>query len=809
LNDFRDALRGLRNSPGFALTCIGILAFGIGANAAIFSVVHAVILKRLPYVDPERMVFVWERFPNMPDPPGGRIQVCRRNYESWKSQNTVFSGMAAFRQVSFTQTGIAAPVRVPTAAASTNFFSLLAIQPHLGRLFRPDEEQRGRDLVAVLADRYFEQRFGRDPSCIGKTIVLDGAGYTVIGVLPPEFHLPATWEGQEQLKPEVWVPLSRLWRIPDYDIRRQLLVMARLKPGVTLAAARTEMAGISERLAKANPKLNEGWTSSVFPFSTEDTSPALHRALYALLGAVAFVLLLACANLANLTLARATHRTRDVAVRLALGAERRHVITHLLAESILIAMAGAAVGLLLAHWGIRAMLWLQPAEIQRTEFIGLNLPVFAFACALAVATGLLVGLAPALSVARTDVLPALKMGGGWGASAAHDRKRRFLVALEVALVLVLVTGAGFMGSSYYRIVTSDLGYATDHLLTMDIDLPESRYKLSEQRSRFNHQLLERLRALPGVAFATVSDNIPLHRISVADFRIAGWPEPKPGAAPMADFANVGPDYFATMGMRLRAGRVFTDADLALNERGQGGVVMINEALSRRYWPAEDPIGRRILSNDKPYEIVGVVSDYRQMGAENELRPQLFWAALSFPGQVIVILRAHGNPLHLVQAVKREIWAVDKELPIEHVRTMRQMADEWLAQRRFNTVILVVFTVLGLMLATTGIYSVLAHIVSSRTHEIGIRMALGAHAGAVLALVFRQSLTPVAAGAAAGIVGVLVLGRFLESLLFGVHASDPLTITAMTGMTLLVAAAAIWFPARRAARVDPALALREE
>ncbi len=809
LSDLRYSLRTLSKSPGFALICVLILALGIGANAAIFSVVHAVILKRLPYADPERLVFVWERFPNMPVPPGDTINPARLNFIEWKRQNQCFSGIAALKEMTLTETGIPAAAHVSTLAVSVELPSVLGIRPQLGRLFAPDEEQRGRDLVAVLSDRYFERRFGRDRGCIGKTIVLDGTGFTVIGVLPRQFHLPATGGGDSQLRPDVWVPLTRLGDKPGDDQRRELFVMARLRAGVTVERARVEMSGIGARLAQAHPKVNEGWTTNVTTLAQEDTAPELRRALWVLLVSVAFVLLIACANLANLTLARASRRTRDFGVRIALGAARGHVIRQLLTESMLLAAAGCGFGMLLANWGLKLILAFRPTEMPHEEFIRLNSPVFAFAAGLALATTLLVGLAPALAASRTDVLSALKVGGAAGLPETHRRKREFLVAAEVALALVLLAGATFLIRSFYLVLTAELGFQADHLLTLDVDLPAKTYKDDAARARLNRQLLERVRALPGVVVTAVSDALPMHRISIATFHIVGRPEPKPDSAPLADYAHISPGYFGAMGIRLKAGRFFTDADLSSDPKRAGSVI-INEAIANRFWPGENPLGQRIVAGGphESYEIVGIILDHHQFGADRDARPEIFWPGISM-ASTIVVVRTHSDPASLAPTVEREIRNLDRDLPISNVGSMKHRIDEWVAPRRFMAVLLGIFAALALVLAGTGIYGVLATVVSSRTHEIGIRMALGAARSDVLALVFRQSLIPVAAGIGAGLAGTIVLSRYLESLLFGVHARDPLLIALVSAAIGAVAVAATWFPARRATRLDPNIALREE
>jgi predicted permease len=442
----------------------------MGANSAIFSVLHPVVIAPLPYPDADRLVFVWERFPSMPDPPGGRIQVSRANLLEWKRQNTVFSDMAAFLERQLDETGSGEPRRTAVAFASANLFPALGIRTQTGRVFRPDEEEPGKDRVALLSDKHFEQRFGRDTKILGRPVTLGGATYTVIGVLEKKFHLPATWEGMDQRRPEVWVPLSRLWGKPEEDHRKQLLVPARLKPGVTLTRARDEMDAISKRLQTADPR-NTGWTTNVQMFAAEDSSPQLRQALYLLFGAVVFLLLIGCANLANLTLARASLRSREITVRAALGATPWRIVRSLLGEALALSTAGAAAGLLLAHWCIKAVLALQPPGINRPELIQINGPVLAFTAAAAVLTALLFGLAPAISSARADLNSALKAAGGWGASASRLRTRQFLIAAEVALAAMLLAGAGLMIRSLMRVAQTGIGFDTSRLLSFDLGLP--------------------------------------------------------------------------------------------------------------------------------------------------------------------------------------------------------------------------------------------------------------------------------------------------------------------------------------------------
>ncbi len=803
--NLRHALRTLFRSPAYALSCIFILALGVGANIAIFSVVYSVILTPLPYPDVSRLLFVWERFPGSADPLFGRIPAAHKNYLEWKRQNTVFEDIAGMRRSSLDETGIEHPRHVSTGFASVNLFQMLGAKASVGRLFATNEEARDRDRVAVLTDSYFETRFHRDASALGKAILLGGVNYTVIGVLPPKFHLPSTAEGLDQWKPEVWLPLSRSWNTPEDETRRDLVVAARLKRDKSLAEARTEMTVIAQRLAKADPKMNEGWTAAAFPFEVEDTSPTLHRALYVLLAAVGFLLLIACANLANLTLARATLRSREIAVRLALGATRTRIIAQLVSESFVVSIVGAATGLLLAHWCIQLMLALQPPDIQRPEMIGISLPILAFAAAVSVLTTLLFGLAPALAASRADLNTALKTGGGWGTSAVRVRSRQVLIVIETALALMLVAGAGLMIRSFQELLSIGIGFSTQHIMTADVDLPDHPYHDGAAQSRFFRQLIELTRAIPGITAAGVIDNMPLHSVTASNFYIAGRPEPGLQSPPIADTARASTGYFTTIGLRLLSGRLFSEADL-----DDGDAVIVNQAFVRKFFPNEDPLGKRLLDGEKkhPSQIIGVVSDYRPMGVENGTRPQIFWPYLKLR-KATLLARTTGSPNAFAKAIQNAIWSLNKDIPANTVKPLDKYVDEWQSQRKFNTLLMAIFAALALVLAMMGIYGVLSNLVASRVREIGIRMAIGATPGEIGRLVLLQSMLPVTIGLAIGLAGTFALSQFLEALLFNVHARDPLTLALAMAAILLISPAAILIPLRRATRVDCTVALRDE
>lgn len=811
LRDLRHALHTLIQSPGYALTCIAVLALGIGANAAIFSVVYSVVFQALPYPEPDRLVFVWEKFAGASGQMFTRSTVRHRKYLEWQRQNTAFSPMTALSSATLEETSGDHPAHLSAVYASGDLFPLLGAHARTGRLFTAQDEHPGRDRVAVLSDSYFEKRFHRDSGAIGKSLTLDGNIYVVTGVLPPKFHLPATFEGSDQLRPDVWVPLSRLPNTTEVDEKRPLLlVIARLKSGVSLAEARTVMKGIAQRLAQSDPERDDGWSASVYPFAVEDAAPTLHLALYTLLAAVALLLLIACANLANLTLARATARGHEIAVRLALGATRARIISQLVSESILVSIAGAGLGLALAGWCVKLMLALEPPDIQRPELIEINVAVFAFAAAAGALTTLLVGLIPSIGASRADLNSALKAGGGRGGSSARVRSRQFLIAAEVGLALMLVSGAGLMLRSFQELLGVGIGFQTSHLLVADVDPPTKHYADTASRSRLFRQLMDSARALPGVIDVAAVDNLPLHSVAMSNFYIADRPDPPISNLPIADDVHASPGYFKTIGLRLEAGRFFTDSDLAVAEKDTDNVVIVNQAFVRQFFNGENPLGKRLLSQDKKRasEIIGIVSDYRPMGVENGTHPAIFWPYLRVR-KATLIVRTQAAPQSMTKTLQSAIWSIDRDLVLTEVGPMNKFVDEWQSQRKFNTLLLGIFAGLALLLAMLGIYGVLSNQVASRTREIGIRMAIGASTAAIGKLVLRQSMVPITIGLVAGLAGSIVLSRFLEALLFQVHPRDPLTLALAVTAILIISPAALYLPLRRATQVDCTVALREE
>ena len=803
----RQALRFLRKSPGYVAACVVVLALGIGANAAIFTLLYDAILKPLPYPNAERLVLLYSVFPNLPTPFSDHMPVSRLQYQEWQRQASSFDGVAAFREMSFRESGVDRPRVLRTALVAANFLPLLGATAQAGRLFRPDEETPGNDLVVVLSDRYFDQRFLRNPNAIGQTITFGGASYAVVGVVDERFQMPPTSLDSEAGRPDIYIPLSRGWTRPDADRMTILNVAARLRPGVDLGQARAEVRTIAIRLNKADVERFPIAGANLFSFRDEHQSADLNHALYVLLGAVALVLLTGCANLANLTLARASGRSREIAVRRALGASRSDIVRQLLTESALLSVAGAIAGLVVANWVTKGMLALAPSDAIRPGMGELSIPVFLFAAAVAGLTVLLFGLAPAISVSGVDLNTGLKTGGRSG-SAAGQRTRRFLIAAEVAMALVLIVGAGLLLRSFANVVRTDLGFETERLVSVDLDLPEAEYPDASARARLIENILERARALPGASVAAMSDTLPLHRVSMTSFEIVGQPPLPPGEFITADYANLLPGYLEILGVLPVAGRALTANDVATS-RGKGdSVVVVNRAFVDKYLPSANPLQQRLRINDRVHEIVGVVANFRALGAEEDVRPQFFRPGID--GETAILLIKSRVALEVLTAdIRNLLGSIDERLSTAEVKTMEEYADQWLEIRWFGLMLVGIFAGLALTLAMVGVHSVLAHLVASRTREMGIRMALGATPARIARLIAGQSLRPMLFGLGIGLVASAFLGRIIGSMLFQVPPYDPVTFALSIAAILAVTPIAIWLPIRRATRVESTEALRSE
>jgi putative ABC transport system permease protein len=808
LQDLRYGVRMLRKKPGFTFIAVLALALGIGANTAIFSVVNAVLLRPLPYKEPERLVMVWEH-----NRPKGRTQnvINPANFLDWQAQNSVFEQMAAFYDDQLNLTGPDAnPVEVPAQVTTVNLFTLLGVQAELGRAFIAEEGQEGRDNVAILSHGLWQRRFGGDRSVIGKTLTLNGQSLTIIGVMPADFRLYVKEATFINKPAEIWLPYVIS---PSTATRRgrYLSAIARLKPGVTLEQAQAEMNAIAARLEQQYPDSNTGWGINLVPLHTQMTG-AIRTALLVLLGAVGFVLLIACANVANLLLARAATRQREIAIRTALGAGRARVVRQLLTESVLLAALGGVLGMGLAVWGVELLLALAPRDLIGLEGISVDYRVLVFTLGVSILTGLLFGLAPAIESSRLNLNEALKEGGRGG---THDgrttRLRNLFVVAEIALALILLIGSGLMIKSFLRLQTVDPGFRTDNLLTARVLLPDTKYKEPEQRIAFFKQVLERIRQLPGVKDASAASFLPFTGLAAAtSFTIEGAPPPAAGQKPSADVRVIDPGFFRTMGIPLLKGRTFTEREAS----EPAGVVIINETMAERYFPGEDPIGKRVLiamsSPIVPTEIIGVVGNVKHEGLDSEVKALAYWPhpQLPYSGMSLVV-RTSSDPTQLAGAIEREVQAIDKDQPITDVRTMDQLLSESTARMRFSASLLSIFAGLALVLAAVGIYGVMSYSVTQRTHEIGIRMALGARASDVLKMVVGQGMLLAVIGVGLGLVAAFALTRVISSLLFGVSATDPLTFGVLALLLTVVAFLACFIPARKAAKVDPMVALRYE
>jgi putative ABC transport system permease protein len=798
--DIRYGIRVMLKSRGFTAAAVIALALGIGANTAIFSVVNAVLLRPLPYPDPERIVTVWQNLQASGGPE--REYTSPADFNDWKEQGQTFEHMAAVVNWGPTMTGQAEPEQLRGAAISYDMFSVLGIEPALGRSFTREEDQPDGERVVILSNGLWRRRFGADPSLVGQTISLSGDSYTVVGIMPPGLKFPII------NRAELWKPLSPALNKSCQRGCVVLRVMARLRPGATLESARSEMSTIASRIEQENPATNKGVGVTLIPLH-EYVVGDVQLAVYILFGAVGLVLLIACANVANLMLARAASRSKEIAIRTALGASRGRVIRQLLTESLLLAIIGGASGVLLAFWMVDILVAFSPEGTPRTDEIGIDGRVLAFSLATALLTGLISGLVPALQASNPNLNDALKEGGKGTQSGSHGRRARgILVVSEIALALMLLIGAGLLMKSFLRLQSVDPGFNPKNLLTAVISLPRASYPDRPRFVAFYAQLLDRIKTLPGVQSVGAISNLPLGGGRTdSDFSIQGRPQPEPGEHPVAWYDSVTVDYFRTMGMRLLEGREFTERD---NQDGPK-VVIISEALARRYFPGEQAVGKFLQFGEKNVrEIVGVMGDVKQFGLETDARPSMWFSAGQIPDRgMYVVVRTSGDPAALASALRSEVWAIDNNLAVAEVAPMEKIVSESIAQPRFILLLVGFFAVVALVLAAVGIYGVMSYSVTQRSQEIGIRMALGAQASDVLKMVVWQGMALTAAGVAIGLAGAFAVTRLMGSLLYGVSATDPMTFGMIALILAGVALGASFVPARRATKVDPMIALRHE
>jgi putative ABC transport system permease protein len=798
--DLRFAVRMLLKSPGFTFMAVVALALGIGANTAIFSVVNSVMLSRLPFENPDRLAMIWEQSPRT------RTNVVNPlNFIEWQDRNQSFERVAALIAFPLSLSGDGEPEQADAMEVSSGFFEILGVKPIAGRWFTPEEDTPGKDNVAILSEGLWRRRYGADRGMIGRQIHVNNHAMTVVGIMSAGFRFPMS-------KAEFWTPLGIDRKMATRSGGRFLSTVARLRQGASIASAQADMNVISTQLQKERPDFNTKWGITVVSLR-EQVVGDVRTPLYVLLGAVGLVLLIACANVANLMLMRAAGRSREIAIRTALGAGGFRIARQLLVESTLLSLLGGGLGLIVGLWSIQGLTAALPDTIAYVNLktIRIDSVVFLFTLAISIVTGILFGLAPALNAARTDINDALKAGGR-GVASRRSFTRSVLVVAEVALSMILLVGAGLLIRSFARLSRVDPGFDAPHVLTMQLGMG-GRFSSDQKFIDFNVQMLERVRAVPGVEAVGTSHFLPLGRIIPGTgFWRADQPRPAHGEEGSTEVLVVMPGYFAAMNIPVLRGRVFDDRDRASQ---QPHLVVINQALARQFYPNENPVGKAINvqwghHEDIPYEIVGVVGDVRQMALNSDPKPGLFISNLQEPsGPSNLVARAHGDPKLLAQTIVREIHALDPNIAISDIRTMDEYVSSSVAAPRFNTILLGCFAGLALVLAAVGIFGVISYSVAQRTQELGIRRALGADSWSVVRLVLVQGLGLAGFGLVVGLAGALAVTRLLNSLLFGIAATDPMTFSVVAAILIAVALLASYIPARRAAKVDPIVALRYE
>jgi putative ABC transport system permease protein len=808
-HDLRYGYRLLLRKPGFTVVAILALALGIGANTAIFSVVNAILLRPLPYPEPERLVQLNHNYPQI----NLKASVSAFGYTIYKEQAKAFEQIAAITGGGLNLTSGGEPEQLQAMMVTASFFPLFGAEAARGRVIAPEEEQDGRNRVAVLSDALWTRRFGANPDIVNQTITLNGENYTVIGVMPARFQF-----GREFGRlPDLFVPLTFTpQQLSPQNLNNEYLsVFGRIRSGLTAQQAQAEMDNLADNVRKQySPNTSrEQWGLLLQPLN-ELVVGDVRFALWTLLGAVGLVLLIACANVANLTLARAADRQREIAVRAAMGASRGRVVQQLLTESVLLSLVGGGLGLGLAAWGVSLLSNLSQIRIPRAHEIGLDWRVLLFTLGVSVFTGILFGLVPALQASRSDLHETLKEGGRSGQGGARGRLRSALIVAEMALALMLLIGAGLLMRSFWQLQQVSPGFQPQGVLTQIVSLPGQKYKEQPQRVNFFEQLLPNLKALPGVQTVGACSVIPMSGTnSSGSFQIEGRQIPQGQSSPHGDRWMAAGDYFETMKIPLVRGRYFNAQDNA----NSLGVTIIDETMAKKYWPNEDPLGKRISfdrdeqNNPRWREIVGIVGHAKHRNLEGESRVQYYlpYAQRATSTSMFLVLRTSGDPTSLAATVRNAVRNLDKDLPVFRVTTMEQLVADSMAQRRFTLWLLGIFAVTALLLAAVGLYGVLAYSVAQRSHEIGIRMALGAQSRDVQKMVVGQGMKLVLIGTGIGLVGAFALMRWLASLLFGVGAADPVTYIVIAALLAGVALLACWIPARRATKVDPMIALRYE
>ncbi|HYK19123.1 MAG TPA: ABC transporter permease [Pyrinomonadaceae bacterium] len=799
IKDIRYGLRSLLKRPGFTAIALVALALGIGANTAIFSLVNAVVLQPLPYPDPERLVWVWGNLRNGPN----RASVSPPDFLDYRSQNKTFEQLAASGTLplAVNLTGSGEPERVNASSVTGNYFDAFGVRPALGRGLSLENEKPGHDQVTVLSHAFWQKRFGGDPSIVGKTIVLNGKVCEVIGVMPADVVLPQA--------ADLWLPLD-FDTEPDLKLRRAhfLRPIGRLKEGVTLAQAQADTDIIASQLEQQFPDSNTGFNLRLIPLR-EQLVGASQTTIFILFGAVGLVLLIACANVANLLMVRAAARQREIALRTALGASRFRIARQMITESLLLAIIGGALGVLLATWGVRLLVTLSEDSIPRTANVRIDATVLAFTFLISLATGLLFGLAPAMRSVKVNLIDSLKDGlRGAGESALRNRTRSLLVVLESAIAVMLLIGAGLLVRSLIALQHVDPGFDPNNVLTLRIDLPRQKYDTGEKTSSFYSQLETRVASLPGVETVGLISDLPLSgQLSDWPFTVEGRPVAATSQDFDADFRLVNKDYFKALRIPLLRGRNFTEQEVRQSDK----VLLVSQQLADQVFPNEDPLGKRLVisMSGVHFEIIGVVGDIRHQSVATQPFPTMYLPTREFGGRRNLVIRTQVDPLSIVASVRKQVQALDPDQPIAAVRTMNDWVTTSTATPRYRTTLLALFAVLAMILAATGIYGVMSYSVAQRTHEIGVRMALGARRVDVLKLVVRQGMLLTLVGVVLGLAGAFALTRVMSTLLFQVTAKDPMTFAAVAVLLTVVAFVACFVPARRATKVDPLVALRYE
>ena len=804
VHNLRFGFRLLAKNLGFTSVALLALTLGIGANTAIFSVVYATLLAPMPYPNPDQLVMVWSKI------NGNNNGVSAGDFLDWKNQNKLFQNMIAWTGGSFSLSTGGHPEQIRARTVSPGSFDMVGEPLKLGRDFLPEEGQVGRDHVVVMTHKLWVERFGSDPKIIGQKIRMNGETYTVVGVLAA---------GQpDRLESHLFVPLAFKPDQINHDFH-WLLVMGRLKPGVTLQQANADMDSVTRHIAEIYPVSNKGWGASVEQLQNDFISPELIKNIWLLMGAVGFILLIACVNVANLLLARGTVRQKEIAVRASLGATRRQLFAQFLTESLALSAIGGVLGIGLAWAMLRVIVVMMPPFTLPSEAdVRLNLPVLFFTLAASLLSGILFGCAPAFQTARMNLSDTLKEGGRSASSAGRHGLRRGLVVVEFALALTLLAGAGLVIHSFWKLSRVDLGFRRDHILTFGLPVPNDRFSKPEQINAFYRQLREKIGALPGISSISVSTGMPLQGTNFGmPFSIVGQPVGDLSSRPGAGFTMVTPEYFRTFGISISKGRVFTSQDLA----GNVPVAIVNDAFVKKYLSSLDPLKQRLsieqlipgqtkLGPALEWQIVGVYHNVHNGGIRGDGFPEVNVPFSQSPWpQAAIAVRTAGDPASMTKSIAAVVLSIDPDLPLDQVKTMDQIVDESLSGDRFGTVLFGSFAAVALLLAAIGIYGVMSFAVAQRTHEIGLRIALGASPAQVLRLVLREGILLALGGLLLGLGGAYFVGRLMKSLLYQVNAMDPTAVSAVTAVLLLSALLACYIPARRATQVDPMVALRDE